>query len=207
MAVTRNYGNGSIVNAIIVKRRDNTPNDIFVLTNIIRMITSNQTAQLALQTTLDGWATPLVAIPTNRFHVGSNFDFNDLACNIVSTITPKNEDGIYSETLDISIICSVEQHITPTDLYARCKSYITAYKEILKTFCAYAEPEFKYNYLVADPLMPKSSDFLDIGIENPIITGVGLTPTATLPNISSIRKALGFLPTLSLQVTINPSTY
>jgi hypothetical protein len=201
MALPRNYGGGNplvISNGLLNRRIYTSIRPSFILENIVRILITNQTAQLAIQTTLDGWDSfPLTIIPTTNFHIGTGRDFNNLACNVIYTAKSTYDDSaVKFTTLEISLIVTVENGIDAFNAYKRADSYITCFSDILDSYFLVAKPELLYN--------STTDSYLTTGsIEIAEIDGIGIVNAGNLPGVN---KSIGYLPTLRIRIIYQSST-
>lgn len=195
------YGGGvpkTITSGLLVRRVYQSFNPIVILNNIVRLLQNNQTAQLAIQTTLDGWSSnALNIIPNTRFHVGKGKDFNDLSCNIYFTSTNTNDNGILFSTLEISLIVTLESGYDSFDSYSRASSYIACFEDILATYFLLAP--FELVYITGNELLTN----LPVTIETAEIIGTGIVASGALPGVT---KSIGNLPTLRIKVVYQRNT-
>lgn len=199
--MARDYGGGNprpITNGLLNRRLYTSIRPTFILNNLARILTDNQTAQLAIQTTLDGWSsTPLSIIPINRFHIGTGRDFNDLACNIIYTSKSTDQgNAILFNELDISLIVTVESGTDPFIVYQRADSYITCYRDILQSYFFWAKNELVYDTTTSNYIYPGCIEIAEI-------EGVGIVNAGNLPNV---QKAIGYLPTLRIKIVYQSQT-
>lgn len=165
-----------------------------ILKNLIRILQENQDAQLAAQSTLDGWSPALGSIPTNHFHIGAGKDFNALACHVVPVTKRKISEGQREDTMAVSVIVTLEQGDDPYAAFARADSYLTAFDGIIETFLLKAPSEFLFG-------LPQSRN------GGPFCGITGEVRALDLANTSAFvqGRTLGWLPTLELQFSIFPT--
>lgn len=196
MASGVNYGNSHIVGGLLNKRLYDFPNDGLFIDNVIRLIKENQEAELAKQTTLDGWTDdPLLAIPETHFHINDDqADYNALACHLLYTARYEKKAQTVSTTLDCSMLITLEGGIDPDEIRRRSNSYITAFLAILWLYFQKAPNELVYTGTIEEV-----AQFLEIAptaeiLESGLVTGSNLA-----------QKPIGLLKTLNFRINYLPN--
>jgi hypothetical protein len=172
-------------NGVFVKDIYNEPNDTLIGNNAIRMLKEGQAVALAQQSAADGIA--LVSIPDARFHLGVGSDINSLACHVVTELESNaTNEGGSRDLVKVSVVVTVES-TDPYIWYPKAKSYIAAFRKILRTAAITVPKEFAFGW----------NGQINIAFES---YKIGLTDQLN----QLLARQLGVLPIFELTLSIIP---